>query len=139
MVAIKAVARRRSVMDGGTESGDAPRDARPADRWGWSDMLRLGDTFRLLQMREMSAKQVFKFLRRLEPIGGILFQKLVDDLAQPLRDFRVDQRDRLRCVVNNAVHRGDGRVGAKRRPSSTHRVENAAEAEQVGTVVDSFA
>ena len=90
--------------------------------------LRVG----VLDMCQVAAQQIGHLGGRLEPLLPVFCQQPVDDCDQPIGDFRVDRADGTRRVVTDSPHYGQGALGAKRGPSSTHRVEHASQTEQVG-------
>ena len=73
-----------------------------------------------------------------EAVGGLLGVQLGDDRDQPIRHFRDDLLDRPRLFLGDALEDRQRRGRTEGRPAAAHHVQHAAEAEQVGTLVDHF-
>ena len=78
-------------------------------------------------------------LGRLETVVRPLGHELGHDPAEPLGDFRIDLADRPGLFVGDPPQHAVARLGAERRPAGTHRVEHAAQAEQVAPLIDRLA
>ena len=87
-------------------------------------------------MSQPSLQERGDFFRRLEAVLRLLRHQTVDDGDQPHRDFGVHFVDRSRGVVADAAQDCDRRVGSKRGTPGTHRVQHAAEAEQIAALID---
>jgi len=77
------------------------------------------------------------FLGRLEARAGLLRLHLGDNVTQPIWNLRIDlaNRRRVSSIPASYGHRSDARTTAGR----AHCVEHAAEAKQVGAMIDRFA
>ncbi len=91
-----------------------------------------------LQFRQGVREQVGHFPRRAKAIGRLLGLQPGDGGAQPLRQRRIDLADGTRLRLADALEHGQAAGGAERRLAGAHHVQHAAQAEQVGTVVDGF-
>ena len=94
---------------------------------------------RLLDVGETFFQQLGHFFGRLETVLGPLRHELGDDPAKPLGDFRIDLADRPGLFVGDPPQHAVARLGPERRPAGTHRVEHAAQAEQVAPLIDRLA
>ena len=81
-------------------------------------------------------EQVGQLLRRLEAIVRVLGVQPGDDVAQPLGSFGNDLFDRPRRVLDDAAENSQRGRRSERRVTGGHGIEDAAKAEQVGSVVD---
>ena len=81
-------------------------------------------------------KQGRHYRRRLEALGGVLGMQPGDQVAEPLRHLGDDLADRPGRVLGHPLQDRQRAAGAERRPAAGHRVQDAAEAEQVGAVVE---
>ena len=90
-------------------------------------------------MGQMLSEKVGYLAGGLEPLGRFLGVQLVDNRAQPVGDFRIHFADGPGYVIAYALEDGHRRVGAEGRMAGTHRIQDAAETEQVGAVIDGLA
>ena len=84
-------------------------------------------------------QKIGHLLRRAEAVLRVLGVQPRDDRAQPLGHLRDDLPDRPRRVLGDALEHRQRARGAERRPAAAHHVQHAAEAEQVGPLVDRLA
>ena len=90
----------------------------------------------MLQVSQVLAEQISHFLRGAKTLSRLFRQQLEDDGIKPIRDVRVDFADRTRLVVGHAAKHGDSRLGSEWRPPGTHRVEHAAQTEQIAARIN---
>ena len=81
-------------------------------------------------------QQFGHLLGRREPLVGLLGMQPGDEVAEPLRHLGDDLRDRPRRILGHPLEDRQRALGPERRPAARHRVEHAAEAEQVGSMVE---
>ena len=91
----------------------------------------------MLQVREERFEQLGHLGGGLEPLGRVLGVEPRDDRRQPGGDVGVELADRPGS--SSQTRRRTAMVVAERRAAGAHGVQHAAEAEQVGAVVDRLA
>ncbi len=94
---------------------------------------------RLFQVSEVLPQQASRLRRPGEVRGTVLGVQKRDKQTQPLRYIRIEFANRNRLLHADAMQHSQRGIGAEGRPARTHRIENAAEAEQVGAVIDGLA
>ena len=76
--------------------------------------------------------------RGLESFLRFFFEAMAHDAVERRGDAEVELEKVRRVVAQDGVERLDGRLAAKRRPPGQHLVENGAEGEEIGAMVDCF-
>ncbi len=94
---------------------------------------------RLLQVRQTLAEHAGHFRRRREAPAAVLGVQDRDNSTQPLGYIGIEANNRLRSFRADSVQHGQGRGTGEGRLASTRGVQHAAEAEQVGAVIDLLA
>ena len=110
----------------------------PCRHDGWERRGWLGSV-EILQLREVVSHRVGNHLRRGEPIGRVLGVQSRHHLAQPQRQLRIDLPDRSRHLVAYAPENRDSAGAAEGWLARTHRVQHAAQAEQIRPTIEWFA
>ena len=72
----------------------------------------------------------------MKAVGRTFCMQAIQDHGQPFRSFGIDFTDRSRCVVAQSLQDTHGRCRPKRRVSSQHCVQHAAETEQVSSLIN---
>ena len=91
---------------------------------------------RTLDQQQVRLEQVRYFGGRLKPIIWVLRVEPGDDVAQPFRDLVIRHVNWRRLFVDDLLDDGHQVVAAEGGLSGTHRVEDAAQAEQVAAGIE---
>ena len=90
----------------------------------------------LLQSNELPAQFVGKFLCRAKSIRRVFGLQFFYRCDERFGKLGIDFSQSLRSVIANAAQHCHRRLAAKRRPAGTQRIERAAQAKQIGAVID---
>ena len=101
--------------------------------------MRDRDWHAALQVRQVSSQRLGDKGGRRKAAGGLFLVQSVDECRQPVGDIGIHLAKRSGPFVAHPAQNGGRRAGAEWRMAGAHEVENAAQAEQVGAMIDGLA
>ncbi len=90
------------------------------------------------RMGEVAFKQIRHLGGGLDPLGRIFLHQTIDERFQPGRNVGIERSNGGWLLLADLAKNGERIRCAEGLDSGTHRIEHAAQAEQVGPVIDGF-